>query len=152
MFRRSVNSKVRTPNNNPLNLLPPLKRGEEKENEEDMKNQLTLGEFIALLEECKPDAEIRYDFCDLMPEGIDSYRGYYDQLAIGWTANASTPIVSNILDICKRSIGQTFEGYKGGDYTNGTPLWVANRGQCHSTAIVGVENNNWIVFIETARV
>lgn len=49
-----------------------------------MKKQLTLGEFIFLLDRINKGATVRFDFERFVPTTIDSYRGYYEQLALGF--------------------------------------------------------------------
>lgn len=43
-------------------------------------------------------------------------------------------------------------GYKGGEFGVGesTPVWVANWGDCHDTAIVGIVDGGYQAIIETA--
>ena len=120
--------------------------------------QLTLGEFISKLKECSKDYKeqektIRFDFCNFEPNGIDSYRGYYDQLALGYKENSFQQElkISQVLEYCEKAIGKTFTGWKGGEYVmdEDTPLWVANSGETGSTAIVGVIDS-YEVIIQTA--
>lgn len=118
-----------------------------------MKTQLTLGDLIRLLDRVeKPETEVRFDFARFVPKDLDSYRGYYDQLAMGWHESEKPVTVAALLVMCRQAVGNTFEGYKGGRYTMRltTPLWVANWGDCHDTAIVGVLDVGWQVIIETA--
>jgi hypothetical protein len=44
---------------------------------------LTLGELIEKLGSFRPEMQITFDFCGFIPTKFDSYRGYYDQLALG---------------------------------------------------------------------
>ena len=86
--------------------------------------QLTLGEMIDFLKTLPGDAEI---------EGLgklDSYRGYYSDLAFSPTKDKRK--VEELLEVCQSVMGQVFTGYKGGDYVMGalTPLWVASYGNC----------------------
>lgn len=130
--------------------------------------QLTLGKTIKLLEmainddpeeEAKDPKKVYFDFCRLVPNGIDSYRGYYDELAVNWCNEGwdhagkeikGWPLTELIAEL-KAAVGKTYEGYKGGDFkmTEDTPLWVANYGESGSTAIVGVLDQGWCVIIET---
>ena len=57
-----------------------------------------------------------------------SYRGYYVDLAF---ASTETPL-DDLLARAERCVGETFEGYKGGDFrmSESTPLWVASYGDC----------------------
>jgi hypothetical protein len=49
-----------------------------------MTQPITLGELIKQLSHCNPDARIQFDFGDLHPTVLRSYRGFYDQLALDW--------------------------------------------------------------------
>ncbi len=91
---------------------------------ERAETQMTLGKMIAALESMPIDAEI---------EGISephSYRGYYSDLAFE-TIEGKTK-VADALTMCRATMGQVFEGYKGGDFVMGalTPLWLASYGCC----------------------
>lgn len=126
---------------------------------ECMKEQLTLGKFIKKLEAFielneESDGRILFDFGGFMPSGLDSYRGYYDQLSFEYKKskfdkNDMTPL--KLLDICKKAVGKKFTGYKGGDFfmDNDTPLWVDNYSECTSTAVVGVRKSWFGLVIET---
>jgi len=117
-----------------------------------MKEQLTLGQLIFLLSRCKPESTVRYDFARFTPKGLDSYRGYYEQLALGYGEEEIT--VETLLKICRDKVGATVTGYKGGEFDVGesTHVWMANWGDCHDTAIVGVIDNEWCVILATAYV
>lgn len=87
-------------------------------------SQMTLGSLIYELEKMRPT--------DLI-EGFGSphsYRGYYSDLAF---ERADAPIlVSDALTICRKCMGEVFEGYKGGEFQMGrkTPIWFASYGSC----------------------
>lgn len=112
-----------------------------------------LGSLIAALERQPPENLVRFDFCGIGPTGVNSYRGFYDHLAIGWEDHAPTT-VAGLLKTLREAVGQVYEGYKGGHYrmTRSTPVWVANYGQCDSTAIVAVDDIGYTTIIRTARV
>lgn len=114
--------------------------------------QMSLGEMIAALRACNPDSDIFFDFGGLHPTDVDSYRGYYDDLAIGFSDDSGSS-VKRLLSELEPAVGSTFSGYKGGDFRmhDGTPMWVANYGRCHSTAVVGVRDLGWGVVIDTAH-
>ena len=87
-------------------------------------SQMTLGKLIDVLEKMPPDFEI---------DGIEephSYRGYYSDLAFQRTKEKMT--AGDALKLCRSVLGETFEGYKGGDYDMGkqTPVWIAWYGSC----------------------
>ena len=104
-------------------------------------HQLTLGELIYELKKYEPKEEVRFDFGYFEPGAIDSYRGYYEQLAISYREFENARMtVGVLLEMCKNALGNTFTGYKGGDYvmSEDTPLWASNRSDATGTAIVGV--------------
>jgi hypothetical protein len=116
---------------------------------------LTLGEFTALLRGRPSDQTVRYDFCYMIPTTFDSYRGYYNQLALGHCELDYKTNEITVEELLKRAVaadGKVFEGYKGGQYTMGpyTRLWVANYGHVGSTAIVGLAHSDYMTVIQTA--
>lgn len=115
---------------------------------------MNLGQIIDLLRAMPQDDSVFFDFGDMEPTTLDSYRGYYDHLAIGFEENChlSHPAkVSGLLAGCEAAVGQTYQGWKGGDYCmdRATPVWVANRGKSSSTAIVGIREVGYGVVIDT---
>jgi hypothetical protein len=66
------------------------------------------------------------------PVGLDSYRGYYEELAIEYSAATANLLTAGefVTDL-ESAIGNTYEGYKGGSFTmtERTPLWCANYGE-----------------------
>jgi hypothetical protein len=99
---------------------------------ERAKDQMTLGEFIALLETLPPEKEV-IGLGELM-----SYRGYYCDLA--FEPDDRMP-VGDLLDMCRGAMGKTFMGYTGGDFMMGesTPLWVAHYGISSGDKLMGLE-------------
>jgi len=91
---------------------------------ERAESQMTLGDIIKYLEAQPENKEIQ-GLGDL-----DSYRGYYADLAFEPTDNYEQ--AGSLLEKCKSAMGQVFTGYKGGDFVMGalTPLWVASYGGC----------------------
>lgn len=84
---------------------------------------MTLGELIAALE-AEPD--------HIASEAVinpHSYRGYYDELAFE-TQPFGT--VREMLDIARSAVGETYTGWKGGEYTMDeyTPVHLATIGDC----------------------
>lgn len=103
----------------------------------------TLGDLIKALEEWPDKADAcRFGFGGLAPLGFDSYRGYYDHLALGFqTVNTyPDPTVQDVLNWALKADGGVFYGYKGGEFQmdRDTPVWVANSGETSDTVIVGV--------------
>lgn len=92
--------------------------------QERSSSQMTLGKLIRFLEDSKVDT---------LPSGLtspDSYRGYYSDLAFEETGKPQK--VEELLELCYKALGATFEGYKGGEYLMDTnvPLWIAEYGSC----------------------
>jgi hypothetical protein len=128
--------------------------------------QLTIGETIAALKaaEYDDDAEVRFDFGYFVPTRTESYRGFYDQLALGYCLDdhdasdrqrrniLKTP--ADVINELQQAIGRAYEGYKGGEYVMhaDTPLWVANTGEANGTGVIGVRALGWKVIIETRYV
>lgn len=117
--------------------------------------QLTLGEFIAKLKSCPQDVWVEFDFCSFVPDGCDSYRGYYEDLALGFRESDSEELtVAQLLEEMQEANGREFSGWKGGEFEMGdsTPLWVANRGDATGTAVTGVKSYHYKVVIKTRYV
>jgi len=115
-------------------------------------DQLTLGDLLALLACRDPDHRVWFDFCSFQPTRLGSYRGFYEQLALGHEESTMNgPLVRGLLVQLRNAVGATFHGYKGGAYVMGpsTPLWVANPGDAGSTAIVGLADCSWATVILT---
>lgn len=123
-------------------------------------DQLTLGEIILKCqaiqqknrgEERAEEPIVLFDFEYLHPGAVESWRGAYDELAINFTAEGNAPKLSQLLEVLEGSVGQTFEGYKGGDYTMSrhTPVWVANHGNAGNTAIIDVLDFGYQVVLAT---
>lgn len=112
--------------------------------------QMTLGAFVDALAAAEPERSVYFDWCRLTPTCFDSYRGYYDQLALGVALHGNVT-AGALAGAAKRAIGTTFEGWKGGDYkmTRSTPLWVDNPGEATGTQIVGVRDDGWAIIIQT---
>jgi hypothetical protein len=121
-------------------------------------NQMTLGEFMAALRRQDQDELVKFDFVHFGPTTLQSYRGYYEDVALGYeecgrmhrNAQYEYPKVRELLAHCEATIGTVFSGWKGG---NGTPvshdstLWVANPGETGGTAVVGVEAKLYVTIM-----
>jgi len=97
---------------------------------------LTLGALIATLEKAPADVQVVFDN-GMSPGYAMSYRGYYSDLAFNPCSDAITS--GKFLEVARKALGATFEGYKGGDFVMGenTPLWASGYGDC-GPAIVGI--------------
>jgi hypothetical protein len=83
---------------------------------------MNLGELIDALENEPQDKVVPVGFCN-----PHSYRGYYDQLAFEIKRGA---FVADMLADARYAVGQTFAGYKGGEYKMSiyTDVYLAKRG------------------------
>lgn len=148
-----------------LEQLQELIRSQRKERF-NRNSQLSLGELIKEIEEAgllnsngEPKS-ICYDFGTAIPTDLDSYRGSYDELALGYKLTGYDSDVNHFSDITaqalleklKSAIGATYTGWKGGDFKmdKDTPVWVDNAGNYTSTAIVGILDDGWRLIIITA--
>lgn len=115
-------------------------------------HQMSLGELIVALRGYDPDFPVYFDFVHYRPNDIDSYRGYYEQIAIGYGHQDIS--VSELIKMCEKAIGQTFYGWKGGEFVmnSSTPLWVANPGESGGTAIVGIRQLDWRIILVTESI
>jgi len=114
---------------------------------------MNLGRLIEELEKQRQDAWVLIDRSPvpLAPAGVDSYRGYYEQLAIACEPSRNTsPKVSDLLAVLRDAIGKKFTGYKGGDYTmhEGTIMWLGNYGESGGSRVTGVRKTDYgIVYL-----
>jgi hypothetical protein len=99
---------------------------------------LTLGELSNALDGVNPDFLVVFDG-GLGANSLDSYRGYYTDLAIDVTGETKTVAVWR--DIVKEALNTTFFGYKGGEFpaTPDTPLWMAEYGVASGVAIIDIK-------------
>jgi hypothetical protein len=108
--------------NNPMRvLLDQIKKQAQSQRSE---TQMTLGKLIDRLSQLDPAMGID-GLCE-----PHSYRGYYSDLAFERCNDKRT--VADVLAMAKDCMGETFQGYKGGnfDMTMSTPVWVADYGSC----------------------
>ncbi len=82
-----------------------------------------LQELIKILEQQPKDKVVPLGFSN-----PHSYRGYYDELAFEPEENVT---VGQMLEDAQSALGNTYTGYKGGDFTmNGTTdVWLAKYGR-----------------------
>lgn len=95
---------------------------------ERAKYHVTLGSLIGALDQLPDDNFVSFED-GLYPGHFESYRGYYDDLAI--VPQSEPQHVGALRKLAVAARGSVFEGYKGGHYqmTNGTPLWRAEYGR-----------------------
>lgn len=110
---------------------------------------LTLGKLIDGLREAPSDMSVRFDFPDTAPGLADSYRGYYEDLAFEPVTEPRT--VEQVLSQAMLAVGNTFTGYKGGDFLmkEDTPLWVSSYGASSGCAIIGLKIDEGGVVLTT---
>ena len=112
--------------------------------------QMTLGKLIEELEKVENkelqviavNQDNKEDIL-MVDNGVDSYRGYYSDFAIEYVYDPDevcATTVAQLLPVLKNSVGETFVGYKGGDFLmdENTPVWMANYGSCPGLAVMSV--------------
>lgn len=114
--------------------------------------QMKLGDLIKALEREEKDSPVQYDFCNFVPGKLDSYRGIYTDLALGYSENGQAT-VGDLLAECRQAVGRVYVGWKGGDYSmdENTTVWVAEPGRSSGTAISEVRGG-WPVVLVTEYV
>lgn len=108
--------------------------------------------LIILLENYDQNKEVRFDFPGYCaPNGFNSYRGYYEQLAIGYERTNPTCLntVGKFLEGLKETIGKTFTGYKGGGniMDQDTEIWVSNYGDASGVTVTRVIEKGYVYLI-----
>ena len=118
---------------------------------------MTIGEVIDALEKAKPDAVVFFSFGGCDPTTIDSWRGIYSEAALGFKdggrGGESVKVEALLAELRKAIDGRTYTGWKGGDFTysRSTPLHIDNPGCYTSTELFRIENDDWAVYLHTAR-
>ena len=106
--------------------------------------QWTLGQLINELSkiDATDDCWVSFAFGDLVPTKCSSWRGSYDEIAIGFDRLEynNRPMLKKFLQHLRNCVGETFIGYKGGEFKmdESTPIWVANYGRSDETGVVGL--------------
>ena len=103
------------------------------------KSGMTLGRLIETLESMPADAHVE------RIGNPHSYRGYYSDLAFEREPWAPPMTAAEAVTLCRRCLGQTYEGYKGGEYVMDadSPVWLASWGCC-GLRIVGIDGGKII--------
>lgn len=114
-------------------------------------DRLNLGQFVEALAEFDPAKTIQFDFGYFAPSRIHSWRGVYEQVALGYDTSVETT-VEFVRGLARGAIGQFFTGYKGGSYLMRpeTRLWVSQHDEANHTGIVRVTEHGHHVIINTA--
>lgn len=113
--------------------------------------QMTLGELAATLRQF--DQSLIVEFSDgTNPGDLDSYRGYYRFISIEHGNDPMT--VGSLLSRVESSIGATFTGYKGGEYTMSrmTPVWVSDYGMASGDGVIGVAEQDGKAILHIAQI
>jgi hypothetical protein len=117
---------------------------------------LRLGAFRDALQAMPDDAQVVYDFGGFAPTTFASYRGFYDDIALGFTdAYDETMTADKLARMATETIGQAFHGYKGGEFVmdESSRLWVAEWGRTSGTVITRVEAvSDYLVVLHTGYV
>ena len=131
-------------------------------------DQLSLGEMILklepilqrknkVIEKYKSEPTVIYDFGELFPTSIDSWRGSYSELALNYKEYDNNDkiqpmTITEFVKMLKGAIGSTYTGYKGGEFTmkKDTPVWVANYGYSSETAIIDIVDSEYNIILITA--
>lgn len=87
---------------------------------------INFGEFLKQLKRLDGNTKVHFSFGGLTPKGHSSYRGYYEDLAIGFSGDDYIT-ATDLINYYEPLIGETIHGYKGGEYivTEYTSLWIA---------------------------
>lgn len=102
---------------------------------------MTLGELINTLKSFPKDYLVVIKPYDLIPCGLTSYRGYYNELALEYDIVGHCT-VENLLKVAKKVLGKELMGYKGGNFlmTKNTPVWISNYGNTSNMLLTKVES------------
>ena len=116
------------------------------------KYHLTLGTMIEKLKTLPKESRVIVDFNTRTIGNAMSYRGYYSDLSFD-TVGDVVITVKEFLELCEESLGDTFTGYKGGDFymDENTPLWIAEYGSC-GRAIVDLRHERDVLYIVTKEI
>lgn len=111
---------------------------------------LDLGQLITLLQGQPADDGLIFDFGGTRPTSLSSYRGYYEDLAVGFSDEGAAT-VGDFLAVLKAAVGESFYGYKGGSYrmSERSTVWVANPSYTSDTFIKGIRACSYMTVLET---
>ena len=113
---------------------------------------MRLGDIINRLEELPADFPILYDFEHAVPLAFISWRGSYDELSLEPCDAPHPQTVGTLLELAKQADGETFTGYKGGDYAmdRDTPVWADPYGDSEGRYIIEIDRGHGECTIRTA--
>lgn len=116
---------------------------------------MNIGELINELEQQDQNARVIFDFGGMFPTTIDSWRGVYAEAALGFDGgdygDRGEVTAKSLINELKKSIGQSFTGWKGGDYIFDelTLIHIDNPGCWTETEITKVTGDKYKVIIHT---
>ena len=114
------------------------------------KSIITLGALRELLEAAPKDAQIKIEVNGKLHgyDGLESYRGYYSDLSIN--IEGGTADVQQVLNDLNEADGDTFTGYKGGEYTmnSDTLMWADFYGSCSGNGVTGIKVFDTMIDLE----
>ena len=100
---------------------------------------MNLGQFVQELRKYPLSALVTIEPFELYPTTFDSYRGYYNELALGYSIEEPEKLmtVEDLIHEAINCIGKEFTGYKGGQFVmdTNTPLWISNYGKCSGAKV-----------------
>lgn len=124
---------------------------------------MTIGELKKILNSIEDQGKfVKFDFCNCIPTQIDSWRGVYEEPALGWTPTGYSACgsetkhniaVHELIVELERGTSDVFGGWKGGEYyyDDDSPLHIDNPGDCTHTVIASVEEKQSSVIIHTKK-
>lgn len=112
---------------------------------------MRLGGLIDTLAALPQDAPIQWDHGGHVGY-LRSYRGYYEQLALG--SDDKARMVADVFADARAADGETFDGYKGGSYamSRDTPVWAAEWGDTSDYGIAGARMENGVAVLVRVNV
>lgn len=112
---------------------------------------MTLGELVSAMTAVDGDLPVKTTDGHTVGD-IGSYRGYYSDLALEPGSGYET--VGALRQRLADAIGETFDGYKGGEFrmTKATPLWVSSYGHSSGIGVFGAEVREGVFTLITRRV
>ena len=123
---------------------------------------MTIGELLDILAPLNPYKEVIFDFGYLAPTVVNSWRGSYNEPALGYGVYGYSssptgfrpPTVGVLVEELKGAIsGVCYTGWKGGEYQyyRSSPLHIDNPGDYSCTELVGVDVQDCQVTLLTER-
>ena len=101
---------------------------------------LSLGQLIDRLSKCPPNAHVWVGSGCYRAGEFRSYRGYYEDLALGFGSTGEPERVADLLKRAVEALGKDHAGWKGGEYRAmpATAVWLDNPGSARGVGLVDV--------------